>query len=101
MTIVASLIVFSQGRGGGGAGGRGGAGPPAGQRGARGPVTARGAANRGGPRGERRGPPERKELPLPDDGLVTAYVTVTEKDHGAVPGLTRANFQILEDDVEQ
>jgi Ca-activated chloride channel homolog len=99
MTLVASVIVFSQARSGGGAGGRGGA--PAGQRGARGPATARGSANRGGPRGERRGPPERKELPMLDDGLVTAYVTVTEKDHGAVPGLTRGNFQILEDDVEQ
>jgi Ca-activated chloride channel homolog len=34
--------------------------------------------------------------------LVTAYVTVTAgKDHRAVPGLTRANFHVFEDNEEQ
>jgi Ca-activated chloride channel homolog len=60
--------------------------------------------NRGAPRGQRgargeqRGEPPKLE---PDDGLVTAYITVTDRNQRAVPGLTRANFEVLEDDVEQ
>jgi Ca-activated chloride channel family protein len=63
---------------------------------------ARGPANAGN-RGERRGPPERKPDELePDNGLVTAYVTVTAgKDHRAVTGLARSNFHVFEDDEEQ
>jgi hypothetical protein len=37
----------------------------------------------------------------PDGGLVTAYVTVTTRDHKPLSGLGRANFHVLEDDVEQ
>jgi Ca-activated chloride channel family protein len=37
----------------------------------------------------------------PDNGLITTYITVTGKDHKAIPGLTRANFKVLEDNVEQ
>ena len=106
ITVTISSILLSQIRGGdaGGGGARGGA--PAPQRGPgtappRGNPTARGAAgaNRGA-RGERRGQQQRDEVE-PDNGLVTAYVTVTGKDHRAVTGLGKSNFQILEDDVEQ
>ena len=112
VAIAVSCILLSQGRGGAGAGGgggqRGGAAPAAqrgqgGQAGARGAGTARGAAgaNRGA-RGERRGQEQQKKEELePDNGLVTAYVTVVGKDHNAIPGLTRSNFQVLEDGVEQ
>ena len=119
ITLAVSCFVLSQGRGGGGGGGgRGGGGAaPAGQRqggapagGQRAPgaaggnQTARGAAaaaNRGN-RGNS-GPPRRDVEDLePDSGLVTAYITVTAgKDHRAVPALTRSNFKIFEDDVEQ
>jgi VWFA-related protein len=104
-----STVVQSQVRGGGGGGGggqRGGAPAGGGQRAPGGPATARGAAgaNRGAARGERRGQTQeqkQKEELEPDNGLVTAYVTVTTKDHRAVPGLTRSNFQVFEDNVEQ
>ena len=102
ITIAVSCIVFAQGRGGGGGGGQRGAAPTGGQRGMGGQQTARGAANAGN-RGQRRGPPERKQDELePDNGLVTAYITVTAgKDHHAVPGLTRSNFHVFEDNEEQ
>ena len=106
LAVTLSCIALSQRGGGGGGGAPRGGGAPGGQRG---PGTARGAAaaaargaganrNSGAQRGQRRGQPE--EI-APDNGLVTAYVTVTSKDHRAVPGLTRSNFQVLEDGVEQ
>jgi Ca-activated chloride channel family protein len=104
-----TCIVLSQGRGGAGGGGGARGAPPAAQRGERaggprGPAPARGAPRgaRGEGRGERRGErPDPNEILEPDNGLVTTYVTVTGKDRRAVPGLTRANFQIFEDNVEQ
>lgn len=102
ITFAISCILLSQSRGGGGGGAQRGAAPG----GQRGPAqsTARGAAgaNRGAARGERRGQqPDQKQELEPDNGLVTAYVTVTTKDHRAVPGLIRSNFQVFEDNVEQ
>jgi len=64
----------------------------------------RGAPNAGnrGARGERRGPERNQDELEPDNGLVTAYVTVTAgKDKRAVPGLTRSSFHVFEDDAEQ
>jgi hypothetical protein len=92
-----TCIVLSQGRGGGAPGG--------GQRGqapARGGVRA--SAPRGAPgnRGANRGQGQRRGQELrPDNGMVTAFVTVVGQDGRAVPGLTRSNFKILEDGVEQ
>ena len=112
ITVVVSFLLLAQGRAGGGApgggGGQRGPAPSGGQRqggvgGPRGNQTARGAAgaNRGA-RGERREENQRQKEELePDNGLVTAFVTVTGKDNASVPGLGRANFQVLEDDVEQ
>lgn len=102
-----SCVVLSQGRGGTGGGGGGGgqrSGAPSagGQRAPSGQTAPRGAqpgANRGA-RGQTEQQKQKEEL-QPDSGLVTAYVTVTTKDRKAVSGLTRGNFQVFEDNVEQ
>jgi len=107
LTLLTSYIALSQrGGGGGGAAGGGarGAPAPAPQRGQQPPRAGgpraggvRGAPGQRGERGQRRG---QEEL-TPDGGLVTAYVTVTTRDHKPLSGLGRANFHVLEDDVEQ
>lgn len=63
----------------------------------RGNAPARGAAPARGQRGQR----GQNEDPNPTDGLTLAWVTVTTKDHHAVPGLSAKNFKITEDNVEQ
>jgi VWFA-related protein len=101
--LLALTSVLRAQRGGGGGGGAGASrgatsSPPRGNA----PAGQRGPA---GPRGGQRGDQPRKKNPdddlKPNDGLTLAYVSVTGKDHHSFPGLTRSNFRILEDNVEQ
>jgi len=72
---------------------RGGAG---GQRAPAGPRA-------GGPRG--RGPQNPQKRPEddldPNNGMVVAFVTVTDKNHRSIPGLSQKNFTVTEDNEDQ
>jgi len=94
-SIVLTCTILSYGQRGGASAPRGA--PPA----ARGvPPPQRGTR---GPNGPRRGQQEKeKEQELdPTNGMVLAYITVTDKDHVSVPGLKKENFKITEDNVDQ
>jgi len=115
--VTCTLLSYGQrGGGGGGSGAGGGGGGASTQRGAssssastRGSTTTtapRGAAP--APRGARgstnRGNDQQKkeqELLDPHNGMVVAYITVTDKDHLSIPGLKKENFKLTEDNVEQ
>ena len=105
--ITCTLLTFGQRGGAGGTGAsaqrgtspsssapRGTATPPRGAapppRGARGPV------NRGSDQQKKE-----EELLDPHQGMVVAYITVTDKDHLSIPGLKKENFKLTEDNVEQ
>jgi len=96
LTFLLTCTIISYGqRGGASAPARGAApaarGAPAQQRGARGPA------------GPRRGQEdkEKEQDPDPTNGMVLAYITVTDKGQVSVPGLKKENFKITEDNVEQ
>ena len=64
--------------------------------------TGRGPAMPGG-RGRGQQPPQKKQEDDldPNNGMIVAYVTVTDKEHRSVPGLKKENFQVTENNVEQ
>jgi len=60
------------------------------------PPRGAGAMNRGNEQQKKE-----QELLDPHNGMVVAYITVTDKEHLSIPYLKKDNFKITEDNVEQ